>query len=259
VSIYIYTSTSDNLKRTERAALKTLKGNVNLTILPADKGRARVVLNTSDYKRKISSLLQDPAYRKLTKDPTDSIERKTTALPKKSSITEEICRQLGPAGSRPPTFYGLPKIHKEGVPLRLIVSNIVAPTYQLSKHLSGLFNQHTRKTAHRVKNSFQFVGILESLKIKPRDLMVNFDVVSLFTKVPVEESLTLLCKHFNKDILTLYKYVLTSTYFCVDGQFYEQTDGVAMGSPLSSHRQLLHGRLRDESYKTSHNEASLPE
>jgi retron-type reverse transcriptase len=26
---------------------------------------------------------------------------------------------------------------------------------------------------------------------------------------------------------------LTSTYFYIDGQFYEQTDGVAMGSPLS--------------------------
>ena len=31
----------------------------------------------------------------------------------------------------------------------------------------------------------------------------------------------------------MYKHVLTSTYFCDDGQFYEQTDGVAMGSPLS--------------------------
>ena len=60
----------------ERAALKTLKDNVNLTILPADKGNATVVLNTSDYKQKISSFLQDPAYRKVTKDPTDSIERK---------------------------------------------------------------------------------------------------------------------------------------------------------------------------------------
>ena len=63
--------------------------------------------------------------------------------------------------------------------------------------------------------------------------MVSFDVVSLFTKVPVEESLTLLSQHFNKDILALYKYVLTSTYFFVDGRFYEQTDGVTMGSPLS--------------------------
>ena len=63
--------------------------------------------------------------------------------------------------------------------------------------------------------------------------MVSFDVVSLFTKVPVEESLTLLSQHFDKEIMSLYKHVLTSIYFCVDGQFYEQTDRVAMGSPLS--------------------------
>jgi len=74
---------------------------------------------------------------------------------------------------------------------------------------------------------------LESLKIKPGDLMVSFDVVSLFTKFRVEESLTLLSQHFNDDILALYKHVITSTYFCLDGQFYEQTEGVSMGSPLS--------------------------
>jgi len=39
----------DNLRTTERAALMTLKDNFNLTILPADKGNATVVLNTSDY------------------------------------------------------------------------------------------------------------------------------------------------------------------------------------------------------------------
>jgi hypothetical protein len=63
--------------------------------------------------------------------------------------------------------------------------------------------------------------------------MVSFDVVSLFTKVPVEDSLSLLGHHFTDDILALFKLVLTSTYLCVNGQYFEQTDGVAMGSPLS--------------------------
>ena len=63
--------------------------------------------------------------------------------------------------------------------------------------------------------------------------MVSFDIVSPFTNVPVEETLILLRQHFKDDVLALYKHVLTSTYFCVDGQLYEQTDGVAMGSPLS--------------------------
>jgi hypothetical protein len=63
--------------------------------------------------------------------------------------------------------------------------------------------------------------------------MVSFDVISLFTKVPVEESLILLKQHFSNEILALYKHILTSTYFCIEGQYYDQTDGVAMGSPLS--------------------------
>ena len=63
--------------------------------------------------------------------------------------------------------------------------------------------------------------------------MVSFDVVSLFTKVPVEDSLSLLNHHFTDDILALFKLVLTSTYFCVNCQYFEKTDGVAMGSPLS--------------------------
>jgi len=43
----------------------------------------------------------------------------------------------------------------------------------------------------------------------------------------------LLDQDFNNDILDLFRHVSTSTYFCFNGQYYEQTDGVAMGSPLS--------------------------
>jgi hypothetical protein len=56
--------------------------------------------------------------------------------------------------------------------------------------------------------------------------MVSFDIVSLFTKVPIRETMDLLGRHFEED-------VLTTSYFTFNGQFYGQTDGVAMGSPLS--------------------------
>ena len=92
----------DNLTRAERKALRTLKKNTYLTILQADKGNATEVLNTVDYKQKITSLLEDPSYRRLARDATDSTERKTTLLLKKSTLTEDIRKQLSPAGSRPP-------------------------------------------------------------------------------------------------------------------------------------------------------------
>jgi hypothetical protein len=203
--------------------LRTLKKNTELTILPADKGNATVILNTVDYRWKITSLLEDPTYRRLARDPTESTERKTTLPLKKSTLTDDISKQLRLSGSRPSRLYGLPKIHKEGVPLRSTVSNIGTPTYQLSRYLAGLLSQLTVNSAHHVKNSFQFVQILESLRVQPDDLTVSCDVVSLFTKVPITDTLKLLSHHFEDDVLALFKHMLTSTYFCFEGQFYKLT------------------------------------
>jgi len=62
--------------------------------------------------------------------------------------------------------------------------------------------------------------------------MVSFDVLSLFTKVVIADSLELLSNHFEDDILALFKHILTSTYSYFDGQFYEQMDGVAKAHHL---------------------------
>ena len=90
-----------------------------------------------------------------------------------------------------------------------------------------------------MKNSFQFVQALKSLRVQPEDLMVNYDIVSLFTNVPTVDSHELLSQHFEDDVLALFKHILTSTYFCFNGQFYEQADGVAMGSPGISSWSIL--------------------
>ena len=204
------TKPRDNLNKTERIALQSLKNNTDLNILLADKGNATVIL-TTDYQQKIASLLQDLSYRKLTMDPTNSTERKTTMLIKKSTLTEDQHKKLNPTGSRPPRLYRLPKIHKEGFPLRPIVSNTGAPTYQISKHLAEILGPLTRRSTHHVKNSSQFVQTLDSIILQPEEILVSFDVISLFTDVPIVESLDLLSKHFDKDILALFKHTLTFT------------------------------------------------
>jgi hypothetical protein len=84
----------DNLTGAEWRALRSLKANDLLTVLPADSGNAAVVLGTLDYNKKIATLLQDKAYTKLKKDPTESIDRETVLLLKKSSFSEEVCQQV---------------------------------------------------------------------------------------------------------------------------------------------------------------------
>jgi hypothetical protein len=62
--------------------------------------------------------------------------------------------------------------------------------------------------------------------------MVTFNIVSLFTRLPIKEVMDLLGRHFEEDVLGLFRHILTTSYITFNGQFYGQTDGVAMGSPL---------------------------
>jgi hypothetical protein len=66
----------DNLTGAERKALRTVRKNTDLTILPAYKANATVVLNAVEYNQKMGALLEDPPYRGLARDPTEAVERK---------------------------------------------------------------------------------------------------------------------------------------------------------------------------------------
>ena len=47
-------------------------------------------------------------------------------------------------------FYGLPKIHKPGMPLRPIVSSIGAVTYQTLKEVARILRPLVGKSTHHV-------------------------------------------------------------------------------------------------------------
>jgi hypothetical protein len=82
-------------------------------------------------------------------------------------------------------------------------------------------------------NSTDFVRTVGSLRAGPQDITASLDVVSLFTRVPIRETMSLLSRHFEEDILRLFRCVLMASNFIFAGQVYEQFEGVAMGLPLS--------------------------
>ena len=60
-----------NITKAERAALRNLQKDDTIIVLPADKGKATVFMNTDDYKIKIIALVSDNnTYSKSNKDPT---------------------------------------------------------------------------------------------------------------------------------------------------------------------------------------------
>ena len=84
-------------------------------------------------------------------------------------------------------------------------------------------------------------------RIQEKEIMVSFDVESLFTNVPIEDAVKATLHKLENDpgladrtnitpaqIADLLNFVLRSTYFQYNGSIYEQKDGAAMGSPVSA-------------------------
>ena len=62
-----------NITLEERKALKELKKDESIIILPADKGKATVILDRKEYDEKISAMLSDTkTYKGLKRDPSSS-------------------------------------------------------------------------------------------------------------------------------------------------------------------------------------------
>ena len=64
--------------------------------------------------------------------------------------------------------------------------------------------------------------------------MVSFDVVSLYTKIPVNEAVNIIKELTDEEPINLVKVCLASTYFSFRGKIYEKTQNMAWGSPLST-------------------------
>ncbi|XP_046406218.1 uncharacterized protein LOC124171124 [Ischnura elegans] len=226
-----------NITPKERAALKALREDGSIVVLPADKGNATVLMKKEDYNRKMEELLSDLVYHKLEKIPMAKADWETRAIIKRSYIPVEEQRRLIVSVPKPPRLYGLPKIHKEGVPLRPIVSQIDAPTYHLAQYIANTLQEYVDNTSYHIKNSAHFVEIIRDLTIKKEDIIIGFDVVSLFTNVPIADSVDIVKKLTSsgipKNFPKLVEHCLKNTFFLWNGSFYEQTDGAVMGSPLS--------------------------
>ena len=67
----------DNITKEYREALKELRKNENIVIVPADKGSSTVVLKREDYHSKLSKMLESGTYKQLKKDPTVTQETRS--------------------------------------------------------------------------------------------------------------------------------------------------------------------------------------
>ena len=161
--------------------------------------------------------------------------------------------------SQPATIYGLRKTHKmlfdcDDFALSPINSSIGTYNYNLAKFLTELLDPVISKE-HCAKDSFSFCE--EMQRISSNNFLVSYDVFSLFTSIPLQETIQIAVelifqnnpqlKVTKRELKQLFNFVTSGTHFILNGSFYDQVDQVSMGSPLGpALNQSVHGLLQKE-------------
>nr|CAH8824269.1 unnamed protein product [Trichobilharzia regenti] len=116
---------------------------------------------------------------KVKKSTADLIRRM------KPFLGESKWFNLMPKTNNPSRMYGVVKIHKSGYPIRPIVDFRNSPTYELSKYLAMVLNPLKIHSKSRLTNSYELKHRLDNLKLDNEEKMVSFDIVSLYTRIPI--------------------------------------------------------------------------
>ena len=192
-----------NITKEEHKAIGELKRDNNRLVLTADKGVALVVMDKEDYVQKARELLDQPTYRTINNDPTTKYKNKLVNLLKsiksEGEMDEALYKKLYPTGAGSPKFYGLPKIHMEGNPLRPIVSSIGAASYEVAKELAKILKPLVGKSMYHIHNTQDFIQQIKDIKLQKDQCMVSFDVKALFTSVPIKPAINTIKKLLEGD------------------------------------------------------------
>ena len=84
-----------NIPSKEMKAMKDLANDEAILILPADKGKATVVMDRADYDGKILKMLSDEStYQPVEKDPTASLNAQLMNLKRSGRLPNDVYAQL---------------------------------------------------------------------------------------------------------------------------------------------------------------------
>ena len=228
---------------TVRSIQKKVKEN-NLSVTRADKGNSIVILTQDQYNNKVQDFLNKEKPVLLKKDPTEKVQNELKQTLKNNGIFSDREKYfLVNKNPSPPILYGLAKIHKQETPIRPVVSYSNTPLRQIAVKLNNMLRNLTNfKPKYSVKNSIDLSVKLKNITLPENTILASFDVSNMFSNIPNEECVKIITKKLKnnnvnpvieQEILELLTLCINGNYFKFQDQFYKQTDGLAMGSPLS--------------------------
>ena len=134
----------------------------NIMILTADKGKTVVFMYKSDYISKMKVILDDTTkFKVVTEDNTMEKHAaiKTWIRSHRHLFGESEYESIFPHSANMPILYGQPKLHKDGIPLRPVLSMVGSYNHGLATSVSKLL-EPMRQSTNVCTDKFTLANIL---------------------------------------------------------------------------------------------------
>ena len=231
-----------------------LKEN-KLLAIRFDKGIGICLMKKETYHEKMNNIINLPQFEKLqntrknAKHPVmkeeERIKGTLSDLVKEGKIDEELYVKMRPRGSQPARLYGLAKVHKNNIPLRPVLSMPGSAYHKVATQVAEWLSVVPEC---KIQSSTKTVcEKLKSVVLEEDEVLISFDVSSLYTNVPVMEAIQI-CTDLlynmpeqnrppvDRDtFITLATIASCNVIMSTHDGFYKQVDGLAMGSPPAPH------------------------
>ena len=188
------------------------------------------MIDKEECIRKAEELLKQPTCKKIPDNPTTWQKTKLMYL----------------IGGRVSTVLWAPQDTQARDSPEAIVSSRGTVTYSTAKELAKILKPPVGMSPHHVVNTRDFVEQLKGIRVQQEEYIISYDVKALFTSGPIQPVINIIKNKLAKDkdlqqrtsmaihyIISLLEFCLKSTYFVLQGQYYEKIEGAAMGSPVS--------------------------
>ena len=224
----------------QHRVLRNLKKKKDIVITKPDKGNGIVILDRKIYDNAIQEIVSGTSkFEKLNEDPTlkyeASLQRFLRKLKQKNLFKKNEYDKLYPSGSAHAHIYGTPKRHK-------FSSSDLFPKPCPIVSSKGSFNYNLSRFLCDLLSALFMITLAKKLFLLFLNLKISC-FLRLFVNVSLQETIDIgINPIFNpnpnlnitkKEFKKLFLFATSQTHFLFTNKFYNQIDGVAMGSPLA--------------------------
>ena len=182
-----------------------LRNNKDIVLLSGDKDSSVVVMNKVDYVEKVNSMINEGIRQdkyEMTTDSTHADLEKFQSFLYRNFKSHPSYNDMRPVSNQPAQFFATAKTHKfddyslinaNNLKLRPIIDQSNTLTYNAAKIVSD-YLQPFVQSDYVIKDTLLFAEMIKNDVLDPEEEYVSYDVESLFTSIPVSETIDYIIK-----------------------------------------------------------------